>query len=86
LQDARWVATTRARLASLSWFMKCLKEPLARLAILHAKTRVAFFEGRFENVAILPMIGSGVGAPGQDLNENEPRNLARKSESRHLRT
>jgi len=31
-QDAGWVAKVRKRLGDLSWFMKCLKEPLARLA------------------------------------------------------
>ena len=53
LQDAQWVATARARLASLSWFMKCLKEPLSRLANLQDKTRGAFFDARFKSVAIL---------------------------------
>jgi hypothetical protein len=33
--------------------MKCLKEPLARLANLQDKTRGFFFEGRFKSVAIL---------------------------------
>jgi len=40
-------------LQSLSWFMKCLKEPLSRLVIREEQTRGAFFEGRFESVAIL---------------------------------
>jgi REP element-mobilizing transposase RayT len=53
LKDVAWVATTRARLQSLSWFMKCLKEPLARLANRQDKTRGAFFEERFKSVAIL---------------------------------
>src|SRR5208337_1198981 len=53
LKDARWVATTRERLQSLSWFMKCLKEPLSRLANREEQTRGAFFEGRFKSVAIL---------------------------------
>ncbi len=53
LQDLAWVAEARKRLASLSWFMKCLKEPLARLANRQDETRGAFFEGRFKSVAIL---------------------------------
>jgi hypothetical protein len=53
LKDEAWVATARARLQSLSWFMKCLKEPLARLANRQDKTRGFFFEGRFKSVAIL---------------------------------
>ena len=53
LQDAQWVATARERLQSLSWFMKCLKEPLARLANQQDNARGAFFEERFKSVAIL---------------------------------
>ncbi len=34
--------------------MKCLKEPLARLANHQDQTRIArFFEGRFKTIAIL---------------------------------
>jgi hypothetical protein len=47
------VATARTRLQSLSWFMKCLTEPLSRLANRQDKARGAFFEGRFKSVAIL---------------------------------
>jgi REP element-mobilizing transposase RayT len=53
LDDAVWVAKTRGRLASLSWFMKCLKEPLSKLANREDEARGAFFEGRFKSVAIL---------------------------------
>ena len=42
LDDAPWIAKTRDRLQSLSWFMKCLKEPLSRLANRQDKTRGAF--------------------------------------------
>jgi REP element-mobilizing transposase RayT len=53
LKDANWVTTARERLKSLSWFMKCLKEPLARLANRQDKTRGAFFEERFKSIGIL---------------------------------
>ena len=52
LSDALWVATARQRLQSLSWFMKCLKEPLSRLANRQDKARGTFFEGRFKSVAV----------------------------------
>jgi REP element-mobilizing transposase RayT len=53
LKDGGWVATARERLQNLGWFMKCLKEPLSRLANRQDQTRGAFFEGRFKSVAIL---------------------------------
>ncbi len=53
LKDTAWVATARARLQSLSWFMKCLKEPLSRLANRQDQARGAFSKGRFKSVAIL---------------------------------
>src|SRR5262249_22260506 len=53
LEQAVWIATARQRLQSLSWFMKCLKEPWSRLANREDNARGAFFEGRFKSVAIL---------------------------------
>ena len=46
LLNAAWIKRARERLASLSWFMKCLKEPLARLANREDQTRGAFLKGR----------------------------------------
>jgi hypothetical protein len=53
LSDPDWVAEARHRLKSLSWFMKCLKEPLARMANREENCRGAFFEERFRSIAIL---------------------------------
>jgi len=50
---AAWVAATRKRLSSLRWFMKCFKEPLARLADKQDGCTGAFFEGRYKSIAIL---------------------------------
>ena len=48
-----WVANARTQLKSLSVFMKCLKEPFARLANRQDKLRGAFFEERFKSIAIV---------------------------------
>ena len=53
LQDAAWVATARERLNSLGWFMKCLKEPLARRANVEDKCKGTFWEARYKSIAIL---------------------------------
>lgn len=53
LAGASSFATERERLQSLGWFMKSLKEPLARLANREDGTRSAFFESRFKSIAIL---------------------------------
>jgi hypothetical protein len=53
LKDAQWIATARQRLQSLSWLMKCLKEPLSRLANRQDNARGTFFESRFKSIAIL---------------------------------
>ena len=51
--DAKWIAAARERLNSLSWFMKCLKEPLARRANREDECRGTFWEARFKSIAIL---------------------------------
>lgn len=53
LKDHAWIAKTRGRLGSLSWFMKCLKEPLSRMVNKAEKCTGSFFEGRFKSIAIL---------------------------------
>ena len=52
-EDAAWVARARRRLCDLGWFMKCLKEPLARRANKEDGCTGAFWEGRFRSIAVL---------------------------------
>ncbi len=51
--DLTWVDTTRVRLHSLSWFMKCVKERLARSANRDDGCTGHFWEGRFQSVPLL---------------------------------
>ncbi len=48
-----WVAAVRGRLSNLGWFMKCLKEPLGRMANKQDACSGSFWESRFRSVAVL---------------------------------
>src|SRR3970040_1805371 len=51
--DQKWIAKRRGQLSNLSWVMKALKEPLARLANLQDDCDGAFWASRFKSIAIL---------------------------------
>lgn len=53
LNDKQWLNRIRGRLNNLGWFMKCLKEPIARRANKEDNARGAFWEARFKSIAIL---------------------------------
>lgn len=53
LADAEFLKKTRERLADLGWFMKCLKEPLARMANKAEKQSGAFWQSRYKTIAVL---------------------------------
>lgn len=51
--DIAWVGVRRRRLADLGWFMKALKEPIARRANREDGCTGAFWEGRFHSSPLL---------------------------------
>jgi REP element-mobilizing transposase RayT len=51
--DHAWVGERRKRLADLGWFMKALKEAIARRANREDGCTGAFWEGRFHSVPLL---------------------------------
>ena len=53
MKDEKRVAQFRERLSSLGWFMKALKEPLARIANKEDDCKGTFWESRYKSIAIL---------------------------------
>ena len=53
LDNPQRLAVLRERLGSLSWFMRCLKEPIARQANKEDHCSGRFWEGRFKTQALL---------------------------------
>jgi REP element-mobilizing transposase RayT len=52
-KDAGRVSIMRKRLSDLGWFMKALKEPLARMANKEDDCKGTFWESRYKSIAIL---------------------------------
>ena len=52
-KDEKRIELLRERLASLGWFMKALKEPLARMANKEDECKGTFWESRYKSIAIL---------------------------------
>ncbi len=52
-KDSKNVQKLRERLQNLGWFMKALKEPLARLANKEDDCKGTFWESRYKSIAIL---------------------------------
>ena len=81
--DAVFVARWRDRLSSIGWFMKLLKEPVARLANKEDECTGAFWEGRFSSIPLLDEAAVVAGMVYVDLNPIRAKLADRPETSDH---
>ena len=77
------VGVWRQRLADLGWFMKSLKEPIARRANREDDCRGTFWEGRFHSVPLLDQAALIAAMAYVDLNPVRAKMTDRPEASRH---
>lgn len=68
-RDDDWVAERRVRLASISWFNRLLKQPMALMANREDGTTGHFWEGRFRSYRIVDVAGALTVCCYIDMNE-----------------
>ena len=82
-QDAGWVEQRRKHLANLGWFMKALKETIAKRANREDDCTGSFWEGRFTSVPLLDDAALLACMAYVDLNPIRAKEVDRPERSRH---
>lgn len=81
--DAGWIGLRRKRLGDLGWFMKALKEPIARRANREDGCRGTFWESRYTSVPLLDHAALIACMAYVDLNPVRARVVDRPERSTH---
>ena len=68
VENADLITSYRSRLVDVSWFMKCLSEPIARRANAEDKVTGRFWEGRFKSQLLVSEKSILAGMTYVDLN------------------